>query len=338
MFDLEQLQVLLTKHPAIARVVTIELRGSGPREVGSSLYVWPGGQSGSIGGGTLEYEATKAALKALQSPRSDSQNPYVGQCSSHPLGPALGQCCGGAVRLVTEVFTLQSLKAIQSQTQGLKYYLRAVRPAHGVLSVAKATSAPQVPLALQRALATHRAQGAEIKTLYQDGWLLEPLTSQRKPLWIWGAGHVGRALVHTLALLPDFELTWVDTNPARFPTQRPPNVTILPAASPAALVAHAPQNAHHLLVTYSHALDLELCDQLLRHSFDFAGLIGSKTKWVRFQKRLQDLGHSPAHIRRITCPIGDPNLGKHPQAIAIGVAAKLLEGNHKISKQKEQTA
>jgi xanthine dehydrogenase accessory factor len=94
--------------------------------------------------------------------------------------------------------------------------------------------------------------------------------------------------------------------------------------NPADVVGYAPADAHHLVLTYSHALDLELCHQILSHSFEFAGLIGSATKWARFQKRLGNLGHSPAQIARITCPIGLPDLGKEPAAIALGVASELL--------------
>ena len=78
------------------------------------------------------------------------------------------------------------------------------------------------------------------------------------------------------------------------------------------------------MLTYSHALDLELCHRLLTHGFARAGLIGSATKWARFRARLAALGHPPYAIARIDCPIGNPALGKHPQAIAIGVAAAFV--------------
>ncbi len=89
-------------------------------------------------------------------------------------------------------------------------------------------------------------------------------------------------------------------------------------------MAHAPVGAEHLIVTFSHALDLELCHRLLQRGFAFCGLIGSATKWARFRARLMDLGHGAATVGRITCPIGEPALGKHPQAIAVGVAAAML--------------
>ncbi|MFN4098586.1 MAG: XdhC family protein, partial [Pararhodobacter sp.] len=84
------------------------------------------------------------------------------------------------------------------------------------------------------------------------------------------------------------------------------------------------QDAEHLILTFSHALDLDLCHRLLTHGFSACGLIGSASKAARFRSRLSALGHDPATIARIRCPIGDPAFGKHPQAIAISVAADLL--------------
>ena len=144
------------------------------------------------------------------------------------------------------------------------------------------------------------------------------------PLWIWGAGHVGRAVVAVMAPLPQFALTWVDTSKDRFPTGDTPAVEQVIAANPPHLMPHAPGGAHHLIFTYSHDIDLALCHAALNHGFTSCGLIGSATKWARFRARLRALGHEDAQISRITCPIGDPSLGKHPQAIAIGITAQLL--------------
>ena len=181
-----------------------------------------------------------------------------------------------------------------------------------------------MPLSVRRAVAQARNAAASPAPALIDGWMVEPVTPEGRALWIWGAGHVGRALVAVLAPLPDVAITWVDTGPERFPAEIPARVTAVPAAEPGALVPHAPHDAHHLILTYSHALDLDLCHRLLGHGFASTGLIGSATKWTRFRTRLAALGHAPDNIARITCPIGDPALGKHPQAIAIGVAAALL--------------
>lgn len=147
-----------------------------------------------------------------------------------------------------------------------------------------------------------------------------------RPLWIYGAGHVGRAIVQVLAPLPDVAITWVDVAADRFPGVIPEGVTQLLAADPVRVVPHAPQDAEHLVLTYAHDLDLALCHAILSREFASAGLIGSATKWQRFKRRLHALGHADAQIARIACPIGDPSLGKHPQAIALGVATAMIAG------------
>ena len=140
-----------------------------------------------------------------------------------------------------------------------------------------------------------------------------------RQVWVWGAGHVGRAVVGVLAPLPGVAVTWCDVDLGRFPAVVPAGVTVRVGTR-----VDAPVGAEHLVMTFSHALDLELCHALLGHGFARLGLIGSATKWARFWSRLGALGHSAASVARIACPIGDPSLGKHPQAIAIGVAAAFL--------------
>lgn len=315
MIDLNAIQAAVAEHGPIVRVVTAGVKGSGPREVGAAMLVWATGQTGTIGGGTLEHQATQAARQQLLQNQS-------ARLTHHPLGPALGQCCGGAVSLVSEVFTEQTLNALANETS----YARRV------------SGATDMPLAVRSTLAKARSESSLPDTTLKDGWFIEPLAQTQRTLWVWGAGHVGRAIVQTLTPLPDFNITWIDTASDRFPDVIPENVTPLTAQNPALLVPHAPRNADHLILTYSHALDLELCHQLLGHSHQFVGLIGSRTKWARFQKRLADLGHSRAQILRITCPIGDPMMGKHPQAIAIGVAAKLLSPQEEQIIRKDRTA
>ena len=190
--------------------------------------------------------------------------------------------------------------------------------------IARAVDGRPMPLAVKRLLDRARAQGTRPTPSLLQGWFIEPVARPQRHLWIWGAGHVGRALVNVIAPLPDLAITWIDVAPDRFPAQIPENVTALPATDPATLVPHAPHHADHLILTYSHALDLDLCHRLLTHSFGSAGLIGSATKWARFRSRLSALGHAPQSIARLRCPIGDPALGKHPQAIAIGVATSFL--------------
>ncbi|MGA1760256.1 MAG: XdhC family protein, partial [Paracoccaceae bacterium] len=99
-FDLNRLQTLIARHGHVARVVIADVQGSSPREVGAHIWVWQDGQSGTIGGGALEYQAVEQVRAALSRPASWS--------AVHPLGPQLGQCCGGVVRLVYEIFNQHS--------------------------------------------------------------------------------------------------------------------------------------------------------------------------------------------------------------------------------------
>lgn len=301
--DPDALRISLENGP-VTRVVVAEVKGSTPREVGAAMLVWDGGQSGTIGGGALEFEATEAARSGRTG------------VIRKALGPDLGQCCGGAVSLFLERIDRADLARIERQ------------PVH-----ARPISGGDMPLSVERILARARDRGEIPEPQLIDGWMVEPVLRAARPLWIWGAGHVGRALVDVLSPLPDVAITWVDTAPNRFPDAVPKGVTVLPAARPTALVPHAPVEADHLILTYSHTLDLDLCHALLRHAFSSVGLIGSDTKWGRFRRRLTELGHDARAIARITCPIGDPSLGKHPQAIAIGVAAARLARTENLSQE-----
>jgi len=297
-FDLNELRQAVERHGRVTRVVIAGLRGSSPREIGAAMLVWSGGQSGTIGGGALEYEAAQAA-------RLQAQGAVV---SKHALGPDLGQCCGGAVTLLSEVYDAGAVKALGGDVVARSVQGDAARP-----------------LSVTRILAQARGHGVAPQTQLLDGWMIEAVHVPTRAVWIWGAGHVGRALVKVLAPLPELSINWVDVAPDRFPADISEKVTMVPVARPQDLVRHAPLEAEHLVMTYSHTLDLELCDQLLQRGFGFAGLIGSATKWARFRSRLSALGHGVEQIGRITCPIGDPCLGKHPQMIAVGVAAGLLQ-------------
>jgi xanthine dehydrogenase accessory factor len=310
-FDLTGLRDAVDRHERVTRVVIADLRGSSPREVGAAMLVWESGQSGTIGGGALEFEAAKTARK---------QN-GLARLNTHALGPDLGQCCGGAVTLLSEVYDSAAVAALSGDI--------VARPVDG---------RSPMPLVVKRLLAQARGQGVVPEAQLLEGWMIEPVHVATRPIWIWGAGHVGRALVQVLGPLPELAITWVDTAPERFPDYVSAGVTVVPVARPAELVRHAPVNAEHLVATYSHALDLELCDQMLRRGFAFAGLIGSATKWARFRNRLGAMGHGVEQIGQITCPMGDPNLGKHPQMIAVGVAAQLLQPVRHETIRKDQRA
>lgn len=146
------------------------------------------------------------------------------------------------------------------------------------------------------------------------------------PVLIFGAGHVGSALVLALAPLP-FAVRWIDPRPNAFPQAFPPNATPVAPTDPVTEIASAGAGSLVLILTHSHALDLALCDAALRRDdLPFVGVIGSATKRARFLSQLRSMGHGGDALTRLTCPIGIKDLGsKEPAFIAAGVAVQLLQ-------------
>ncbi len=145
-------------------------------------------------------------------------------------------------------------------------------------------------------------------------------------LQLYGAGHVGRAIVKLLADLP-CRVQWVDERDSEFPPgELPPHIEKLCVEPVQAEVAAAPPGACFLVLTHSHALDLALTEAILqRDDFAWFGLIGSKSKRARFEHRLLQRGHSAAQVARMVCPIGLPGVtGKEPAVLAVAVVAQLL--------------
>jgi xanthine dehydrogenase accessory factor len=158
------------------------------------------------------------------------------------------------------------------------------------------------------------------------GWFIERLTSCDFRVLVFGNGHVGRALVQVLGTLP-CAVTWIDEREDDFPPNVPPNVSVVASDAPEDEVRRAARDSMFLVMTHSHALDLELAAAILaRGDFRYFGLIGSASKRAQFERCLAARGVPAASISRMTCPIGMARVpGKTPGAIAIAVAAELLQ-------------
>jgi xanthine dehydrogenase accessory protein XdhC len=173
----------------------------------------------------------------------------------------------------------------------------------------------------------------------QPCYVHERMKSAMQDLYLFGAGHVGRALVHVLTGLP-YRIHWFDERAEMFPSDLPASVTSEASADARRDVASAPPGTIFLVMTHSHALDFDICDQILRRSdFSFLGLIGSATKRATFERRLKLRGHSEAAVRRLICPIGLPSIaGKAPAVVAISVAGQLLTLSQAQAAHHQQSA
>lgn len=289
-------------------VSVVATRGSVPREAGARMVIRPsGGFYGTIGGGQLEWQALARARNLFVSQSGDGlwTRDYV-------LGPELGQCCGGRVSVAFEAFGAERRDEV----------VRFARLEEGGGFATRATLRGDGPP--QREIADPDELG-EAGCVLAGGALLERFGAARTPLLLFGAGHVGRALVLALAPLP-FAITWIDPRPDAFPAQVPANVACLRADDPAALLADAPARAFVLVMTHSHALDQSVVHRALdERRFDFVGLIGSDTKRSKFLSRMRAAGLSEGALQRLVCPIGiDGIRSKDPASVAASVAAQLL--------------
>ena len=292
---------------SVVRVTVAATRGSAPRDAGACMLVGDGWQEGTIGGGHLELVATRAARTLL------AADAVPGRIDRFPLGAALGQCCGGVVALWLERFTPADLGFVDAA-------LARIAQGGAVTLVSR--------LGGDRRIHADAPGDGPRTRLERDGdgaTLFERLDEERRDLWIFGAGHVGRALVAASTGLP-FAITWIDSREDAF-DDAPRGIRTVVSPAPADEVASAPAGAMFLVMTHSHDEDDAICRALLqRRDFAWAGLIGSATKKARFVKRWRERGVDAETIARITCPIGIPGIAdKAPAAIAIAVAAQLLQ-------------
>ncbi|MDX1556824.1 MAG: xanthine dehydrogenase accessory protein XdhC [Xanthomonadales bacterium] len=309
-------------------LVTLRPRkGSAPRESGARMIVTRDALAGSIGGGNLEFEAIATAREMLD------ELGGVPRVEPYGLGPALNQCCGGSVELLFEPLAppapewlrvLDNARAhgdpavLATATQSTQH--------HVALPVGRESALPEALRAPVRALLDDpQAAAIEVVLADSEDWWLQRISESRRSVMLFGAGHVGRAVVRALADLP-FEIRWVDGRADAFPETIPDNTTRVASDDPVAEVSAAPPNAIFIVMTHSHELDEDLCHAILeRGSFDFLGLIGSATKRRRFVHRLGRRGIDEQALERLVCPLGLPAIrGKEPATIALGLAAQLM--------------
>lgn len=248
-----------------AVLVSVEAtQGSAPRDPGAWMAVFAGDLVGTVGGGHLEFQAISHARRLLAGQGVDAVQTFA-------LGPGLGQCCGGVVRLRFERVTASDVPALQAR-----------------------------------------------------------LVPARVPVALFGGGHVGRAIVNALAVLP-FAITWIDSRDEIFPAGLPAHVRCEHSDPVQGEVPGLAPLSRVLIMSFSHAQDLDvvaacLARQRERGDLAYIGLIGSATKWATFRHRLQERGFSGGELAQVTCPIGIPGIrGKEPEVIAVAVAAQLLQ-------------
>ncbi len=304
----------LNETPAVLITVAV-VEGSGPRAAGTKMVVGAATLVDTIGGGHLEMRAIEIARAMLVDGRALHFERFA-------LGPSLGQCCGGVVYLAFERADAAMAQMLAQRRQQDSWRVTAIdgAPTWALLDAdgRRLAGAPTPAIARERGAHVMQDSGGR-------RWMVDPILAPRAHLVLFGAGHVGAAIVRALAQLP-CTVTWVDEREDMFPAQIPANVTVEASDLPEALVDDAPPGASYLVMTHSHALDQRLTEAIMaRCDVGWFGLIGSKTKRKQFEHRLHARGVDADRIAAMVCPIGLAGItNKAPAVIAASVCAQLL--------------
>ena len=326
----ESLSGLIAQGNPSILITIVEAKGSVPRGVGTKMIVTENGiHHGTIGGGNLEYQCIAMAQKRLsldliadnkqtgfESTKDlESNDRWSRMTHRFPLGASLGQCCGGLVIVLFEY-----IEAVETSwlTKLLKHKADRVK-AELITPLKDPQEAKDVninPL--------FHLEGAEPKQ--ESDYLIEIVEASDFNIVVFGAGHVGRALIQVLSGV-ECEVTWVDSRANEFPESIPDNVKKVVDSNPEDFVETARSGSFFIVLTHNHSLDQLLCETILKHNnYRFCGLIGSQSKRKKFEHRMLKKGFSEQQLVGLTCPIGIRSMsGKQPGHIAVAVAAQLLE-------------
>lgn len=293
----------------------VKTQGSVPREAGARMLMTAEDCFGTIGGGRLEWQASRRARQLL------AQAQALSSIETFILGSQLDQCCGGVANVHYEYFPLADVVWFETLLvrwqQGLSTTLR---------------SYPQWWPHTGRGrdiVETHTNHGIQLLEPEAGAFcLIESFVPSQPHLVIFGAGHVAQALVKVLLPL-DWHIHWVDHRAELFPHLPLGQASLSYAVTEPVVFAaeQIPVDSFCLIMTHEHSLDLDLCAELLaRSDLAYVGLIGSATKAARFRKRLLEQGLSAEQVAKLVCPIGISGIqSKQPAAIAISIAAQLLQ-------------
>ena len=321
---IEELSDLAAASEPAVLVTVAGIRGSAPREMGAKMIVTATETIGTIGGGQLEYQSTRIAAGLLDDDRNSLR--------SFPLGSSMGQCCGGVVEILFEPVSagmpawLRDLSALHGQRQPAIVVTRISRsaPAKFVVTADSVFGNEETDERMV-AVARDMLGGDKPDACRQVQDFYEPVVMPDLNIAVFGAGHVGSAVVGALSGL-DCNIRWIDSRRNMF-RDVPGNVRTIESSEPAFEVAAMPPGSYYLVLTHSHSLDFDICARILRREdARYCGLIGSLSKRRRFEKRYRQQGLAQGMIDSLVCPIGvDGISGKKPAEIAVSVAAELLK-------------
>ncbi|MCR9260688.1 MAG: xanthine dehydrogenase accessory protein XdhC [Pseudomonadaceae bacterium] len=311
--QLSEVQATLAPEQQAVMVTVARVRGSAPREVGARMWVTDSTTTGTVGGGELEYQCQAISRRILTDKSAESAS-----LRNFPLGSNCGQCCGGVVDILFEKFST----------------IPATWQLHATETLAKGDSGfltTQLSASDDKLSTGHK----EFTTL-DPGTCKNALVESIQPavaaIAVFGAGHVGTALVNILSHT-QYDVVCIDNRPEQLPLEATSNIQPVYQKQPATYVSSLAANTASVVMTHSHALDFDICAAMLkRDDLSFCGLIGSQSKRKRFDRLFRQAGLTDEQISRLICPVGDTDLtSKRPGEIAITIAAQILRHLEAVS-------
>ncbi len=326
---------LIEHNVCIVQVTVVQTKGSTPREEGARFWVSLEASVGTIGGGRLEYQATLFAQSLLRQTQQ-----HTIQIKHFSLAAGLGMCCGGTVELMFELLDKTDLVwinawlkcQIHQHPAFLVTYVSAQKCEKYIVYSQQLVHDDTLPMLVKQVLKQCLTNHKPCAWLKQgmDACYIERVLKPHNQLYLFGAGHVGTALTELMRELP-WDVHWIDTRDdivsPQFVKDLPAHIQFYSTNTPEAEVAQANKGAYFLVMTHDHALDLVLCEHILRRDdAHYVGMIGSDTKRKRFEHRLLAKGVQQKQLEKLICPIGIQGINsKQATAIAVSVLAQLLQ-------------
>ena len=294
--------------------------GSSPRGAGARMAVFADGHTlGTIGGGAVEYAAAQRAMECLR-----TRTPEL---KSYDLRPdeveSVGMICGGRVTVYSQVFAPDMPQEITALRRW-RHVLGGEQDAWLLMELSGERVQGFEVLTAQEIPADKR-EYFTAKAVWKDDFYVEPVCRAGK-VYLFGGGHVGKALVPVLATL-GFPVVVFDNRAALAKADNYPAARKVVFGDFGKIYEKVTltENDYAVIMTPGHSADFEILAQVLRSDASYIGCIGSKHKVAKTRELLLARGFADADIARIHSPIGLPILAETPEEIAVSIAAEMIE-------------
>jgi xanthine dehydrogenase accessory factor len=348
---LEDLEREVRAGKSVAYTALVETRGSTPQKAGAAMLVFPdGSQTGTLGGGCVEAEVKRRALRLLDAGTAELMTFQL----DDNYGWDDGLICGGRMKMLidpirpgddlsyyeilnrhiaagmgcTEAIVIDAEKAGGTEGDRILFDETA-----NVLAVRAKSAVPVPDSAVPDAPASSAPVSARnaLRPIQQrpgpyveNGITFLPFL-ERCRLLIVGAGHVGQKVAE-LAALVDFDVWVVDdreeyANSRRFPTARR---LVVGSIDTALSGLEIDSRTYCLIVTRGHNHDEEALYHLAETPAAYVGMIGSRRKIKLIFNDLLAEGISRKALERVHAPLGLAIGSQTVTEISISILAELI--------------